>query len=89
MNSGTGPRTSGVQFGKLRGFERKGRQQKSNPEKPSPAARSSAVADVKIIMFNLDAVPSHYVPEPQDKEYFVMVDIDTGVSVRVTPSPML
>jgi hypothetical protein len=48
----------------------------------------AATADFKIIMFNDDAVQPNYVPKPQDKEFYVVVNIDAG-AVKVVPNPGL
>jgi len=48
----------------------------------------AATADFKVIMFNHDAVRSNYAPKSQAEEFFVVVNIGTGVA-RVVPDPAL
>jgi len=50
--------------------------------------RPSARADVKIVMFNQDAVGAAYVPKPRNNEFFVVVEVGTG-DARVIPDPVL
>jgi hypothetical protein len=48
----------------------------------------AVTADFKIILFNHDAVQSNYAPKSRSNEFFVVVNIGTGVT-RVVPNPVL